>query len=243
MSPLCHPLGVNRTDRLYAIREELRRAGSRGRTAERLAEQFEVSARTIKRDISALQGGGFPVWARTGRIGGYVVDADATLPPVALTASEVSGIALALAAGHGRPFTAEARTALVKILAVTPPTTRARVERLTERVWVNHDGQDPEVLSTSIANTISSALAEQRVLSLNYRDAAGKETHRQVDPQLLAYTSGRWYLIAHCRLRDAIRWFQLDRIETARPTRQPSVDRSVADIGVPPTTARSITLE
>ena len=74
MSPLWHHSRMNRTDRLYAIREDLRRSGPRGRTAEQLATAFEISVRTVKRDISALQQGGFPVWARTGRIGGYVVD-------------------------------------------------------------------------------------------------------------------------------------------------------------------------
>ena len=73
---------MNRTDRLYALREELRRAGAAGRSAEQLADRFEVSARTVKRDISALQQGGFPVWARPGPGGGYAVEAEATLHPL-----------------------------------------------------------------------------------------------------------------------------------------------------------------
>lgn len=76
MSLVCHYLRMNRTDRLYALREELRRAGSVGRTADRLAETFEVSVRTVKRDISTLQHGGFPVWAQPGPGGGYAVTAD-----------------------------------------------------------------------------------------------------------------------------------------------------------------------
>lgn len=52
---------MNRTDRLYAIVEELRSAGAPGRTAERLARRFEVSTRTIKRDVSSLQQAGVPV--------------------------------------------------------------------------------------------------------------------------------------------------------------------------------------
>ena len=103
---------MNRTDRLYALREELRGVGSAGRTAERLAETFEVSVRTIKRDISALQHGGFPVWAQPGPGGGYAVDASATLPPVNFTDAEVSGLAAAVAAHRGQPFDGHARAAL-----------------------------------------------------------------------------------------------------------------------------------
>ena len=231
---------MNRTDRLYAIREELRRAGSRGRTAEQLAERFEVSTRTVMRDISTLQSGGFPVWARTGRIGGYVVDPAATLPPVAFTPSEISGLAVALAAQRGHPFGAEAHAALVKILAVVPDTVRARAERLAQRVWVYHDGNAQALTDSAIARTVGDGLAEQRVLALEYRDASGSVTRRRVDPQLLAYANGHWYLVAHCHLRDALRWFQLGRILGATLTRQQSEDRPIADIGEPPVGAAPV---
>ena len=65
---------MNRLDRLYALVEELRAAGSRGRSARRLAERFEVSVRTIERDILALQEAGVPISAQLGRRGGYVLD-------------------------------------------------------------------------------------------------------------------------------------------------------------------------
>ena len=54
---------MNRTDRLHALSEELRRAGQHGRTAARLAGWLEVSTRTIKRDVAALQQAGLPVWS------------------------------------------------------------------------------------------------------------------------------------------------------------------------------------
>ena len=57
---------MNRTDRLYALAEELRRVGPAGTTSTRLARLFEVSARTVKRDVSALQQAGLPVTAQAG---------------------------------------------------------------------------------------------------------------------------------------------------------------------------------
>ena len=63
---------MNRTDRLYAIVEELRAVSPRPRSASWLADRFEVSRRTIERDISALQQTGVPVWAEPGRTGGRV---------------------------------------------------------------------------------------------------------------------------------------------------------------------------
>jgi predicted DNA-binding transcriptional regulator YafY len=238
MSPLWHHSRVNRTDRLYAIREELRRAGPRGRTAAQLAAAFEISVRTVKRDISALQQGGFPVWARSGRTGGYVVDPAATLPPVNFTAVEFSALAAAIAAHRGQPFDRQARAALVKVLAVMDPQARRSASALTERIWIDHsavDGADPRR-----RNAIERAVQERRVLSLHYRDRHGVPTTRRVDPQLLAFTEGHWFLVAHCHRRQAIRWFRLDRIERASLTAQPAVDIPVEELGTPPPTAASV---
>ena len=65
---------MNRTDRLYALVEELRAVAPRPRSARQLAERYEVSARTIERDILALQESGVPIYAEAGRRGGYMID-------------------------------------------------------------------------------------------------------------------------------------------------------------------------
>ena len=65
---------MNRTDRLYALVEDLRAIAPRPRSARQLAAKYEVSTRTIERDILALQESGVPVYAETGRHGGYVID-------------------------------------------------------------------------------------------------------------------------------------------------------------------------
>src|ERR687891_466534 len=90
---------MNRVDRLYAVVEELRAAGPRGRNARRLAERFEVSVRTIERDILALQEAGVPISSQVGRRGGYLLDRSMTLPPLNFTPAE----AVATAIGLRRP--------------------------------------------------------------------------------------------------------------------------------------------
>lgn len=228
---------MNRTDRLYALREELRRAGGTGRTAGRLAEVFEVSVRTIKRDISALQHGGFPVYARPGPGGGYVVDTAATLPPVNFTDAEVSGLAAAVAAHRGQPFDGHARAALVKVLAVMDGPARTRATVVNERVWINHT-DTPQDARTR--HTIERALHEQRVLVLHYRDTHDAQTVRRVDPVLLARSRGQWYLVGNCRTRKAIRWFRLDRMTAAHLTGETAAGIPVEAVGTPPGTARAV---
>ena len=88
---------MNRTDRLYALVEELRAVAPRPRSARQLAGRYEVSTRTIERDILALQEAGVPIYAVAGRCGGYVIDKALTLPPLNFTAAEMVAMAVSLA--------------------------------------------------------------------------------------------------------------------------------------------------
>ena len=125
---------MNRTDRLYALVEELRARAPRPWPARQLAKEYEVSTRTIERDILALQESGVPVYAETGRHGGYVIDKTRTLPPVNVTAAELVALAVCLAGVEGTPFASAARSALRKVLAVAPAGQMAEAARLMDRV-------------------------------------------------------------------------------------------------------------
>nr|WP_258545114.1 HTH domain-containing protein [Micromonospora provocatoris] len=109
---------MNRTDRLYALVEELRAVSPRPRSASWLARRFEVSTRTVERDISALQGAGVPIWAEPGRTGGYVVDPGAHgWPPVNLTPAEAVAIGRRAAPARRFPVAPAAGAALRKLVA------------------------------------------------------------------------------------------------------------------------------
>src|SRR3954464_12200174 len=111
---------MNRIDRLYALVEELRAAGPRGRTARQLAVNFEVSVRTIERDVSALGQAGVPLATKTGRAGGVTLDRSMSLPPLNFTAGEAAAVAVALSRSEHVLFARDARSALLKIVAAMP---------------------------------------------------------------------------------------------------------------------------
>ncbi|MFT3877829.1 MAG: WYL domain-containing protein [Propioniciclava sp.] len=228
---------MSRTDRLYALREELRRAGPAGRSAERLAEIFEVSVRTVKRDISALQHGGFPVRARPGPGGGYVVDAAATLPPVNFTDAEASGLAAAVNAHRGQPFDGHARAALTKVLGVMDAAARERADDLGRRIWIDHTDSPDDA---RIRRAVEQAVHERRVLSVHHRTEDGAEEATRIDPVFLGHTRGCWWVVGHCRSLGAIRWFRLDRITVARALSEAADDIPVDAVGMPPPTAASV---
>lgn len=235
---------MNRTERLHAVSEELRRVGRRGTTSRRLAARFEVSERTIKRDVLALQQAGLTVWAQAGPGGGYVLDGSATLPPINFSPAQAVAVSIALAAlPPGSPFAVDARSARAKLWDALGEPDRNRAERLADRVWVlpdrtGRDGPDGTV-RTGVLRAVEQALAGSRVLAIRYRGRAGEETNRRVEPVILAYNTA-WHLVAWCRLREGIRWFRLDRIERADLTADGYAPRPVADIGVPPAGAAAV---
>ena len=81
---------MNRTDRLYALVEELRARSPRVVRSAELAERFNVTTRTIERDLHALQEACVPIWAQPGPGGGYGIIAETTLPPLNLTPAEAA---------------------------------------------------------------------------------------------------------------------------------------------------------
>jgi predicted DNA-binding transcriptional regulator YafY len=230
---------VNRTERLYAIAEELRAAGPRGRTSAWLARRLEVSTRTIKRDVDALLQAGLPVWAQAGPGGGYVLDV-ATLPPLSVTGAEAAAIAVALAALPTLPFAVDGRSALAKVLAAMPAAERERAESIASRLWLRVPEQVPR---PAVARVIDEGVRRRQVLVIGYRNRAGADTERAVEPVALAATHGHWHLLAWCRLRRAPRWFRTDRITAAHLTTEPAPEHDAATLfGTPPPDARPLSL-
>ncbi|MDR6868997.1 putative DNA-binding transcriptional regulator YafY [Microbacterium resistens] len=228
---------MKRTERLHALSETLRRRGSRGCTAGWLASEFEVSVRTIKRDLAALERSGAPIWSRPGPGGGYgMLTTGASLPPITLTATQGVALLAAVAAAPDAPYADLARAGVQKVLDVLDPETRGKARQLADRVWVD-SAPSP---GRAVRSAIEEAMTEQRVVRIGYTDAEGARTNREVEPVLFAATRGEWYLVGWCRLRDAMRWFRLTRIRHAAVTSIPCTGHPISEVGSPPVTARPV---
>lgn len=232
---------MNRTDRLYALVEELRAAAPAVRTTTALAEHFEVATRTIKRDISALQQAGVPIWGTGGPGGGYAIEDAATLPPLTFTPGEATAVAIALASQLDLPFGLDGRAALRKVLNGMSGLQREDARALAARVWVHDDGAHRPPLS----RLLEEAVRRRVVVVIDYVDRSDTASSRRpVEPMAFARTSGHWYLLAWCRRRRAGRWFRLDRVTGAVLTRQEAPERDlVATFGEPPPDAGPVVLD
>jgi predicted DNA-binding transcriptional regulator YafY len=200
---------VNRTDRLYALVEELRAVAPRPRSARWLADRFEVSVRTVERDISALQQSGVPIYAESGRTGGYCLDPAHTMPPVNLTPGEAVAMTLALRRMRGTPFRAEAASAARKLVAAMRPEDAAAAQDLAARIHLLDEGTVPPT---------PRLLGVRRVLRIGYADRNGAVTRRDVEPLGYVGKPDHWYLVAWCRLRQGVRVFRTDRITSVTVT-------------------------
>jgi predicted DNA-binding transcriptional regulator YafY len=221
----CYVATVNRTDRLYALVEELRARAPRLMRANDLAQRFEVTTRTIERDLLALQEAGVPIWAQPGPGGGYSLNVDATLPPLNLTPAEAAAIATALAATRSMPFAAAGESALRKLTGVMAAAPRTSASKLVSHIRV---AQGPShAPAETVAEVIQQALLGSVAVKLRYRDTHGSETERMVEPAGVVGTRHGWYLAAWCRLRKGPRAFRLDRIVEACVTDQAITPRSL----------------
>jgi predicted DNA-binding transcriptional regulator YafY len=188
--------------------------------AEELAHHFEVTQRTVYRDIAALGEAGVPICGEAGI--GYTLVKGYHLPPVMLTTEEAGALFVgsemvrqfADASLHG-PTT----TALDKLRAVLPPDCRDKLERLVRNTVIV--GPSPsERVGPSDRRwllTLQQAIVHRQILAVVYRGKMRtEETAREVEPLGTVFNTGAWYLVAWCRLRSDYRFFRVDRISEVK---------------------------
>ena len=225
---------------MYAIVEELRAVAPRPRSAGWLADRFEVSRRTIERDISALVQAGMPVWAEPGRTGGYCLDRTLTLPPVNFSPDEAVAVAVGLQGTAGTPFHGAGGTALRKLLAAMRDDDAAAAQELASRVHFLGSVAVPPRIPAALTDAVSA----RRVLRLRYTDKEGRFTIRDVEPVGYVGSTTAWYLLGWCRLRGGLRAFRLDRIDRVTATAEDAPRRTVhpEDVQVPEGDLRTLAL-
>jgi predicted DNA-binding transcriptional regulator YafY len=205
---------MNRTDRLVAMVLFLQ--GRRVVRAADLAAHFEVTERTVYRDISALSEAGVPIAGEAGV--GYSLMKGYHLPPVMFTGEEAAS--LFVGGELVKQFTdpslqAPMASALDKLRAVLPRDNQDQVDRLVRSTLVVGKGPSPGLEpSQPMLMPVQQGVVQGRVLRMVYRGRErDADTAREVEPLGVVYYGGAWYLVAWCRLRKDYRHFRVDRIK------------------------------
>ncbi|MGD8401883.1 MAG: YafY family protein [Bacillota bacterium] len=198
-------------DRLVAITTILLNKGPV--TAKELAERFEVSSRTIYRDIEVLAAAGVPVYATKGNGGGIALMEGFSLDRAALTSRESESILLALQTLRVVKYP-EVDLILDKLGAL--------FKNVAGTDWVEVDfspwGSGPE--EKLKFQTIRKGILERQKLEFTYLGADGKRSHRIVEPLKLFFKAKAWYLWAWCQTRQALRNFKITRMREVVLTEQ-----------------------
>jgi predicted DNA-binding transcriptional regulator YafY len=189
---------------------------TRGRmTAQQLADELEVSVRTVYRDVEELSASGIPVYADRGTHGGFQLVEGYRTRLTGLTPEEAEALFLsgypgpAAQLGLGTVLAA----AQLKVLAALPPELRSRAARLRQRFHLDAPGwfQEPDV--TPHLQQIAEAVWADRRLGMRYRRGSddGPVVERVVDPLGLVLKAGTWYLVA--RRDGGMRTYRVSRID------------------------------
>lgn len=202
-----------RASRLVALLLHLQGRGPA--TAEELAQELEVSARTIYRDVAALQEAGVPLWTEPGPGGGVRLLTGWRTTLDGLTGDEAAALLLG---GAGSAVVGELGlgTVLVaaqrKVLSTLPPELAHRADRVRARFHLDAPGwfHRPEELPA--LGAVAQAVWSDRRLDVRYR-RADREVRRRLDPLGLVLKGGTWYLVA--RHRADVRTYRVGRIAAA----------------------------
>jgi predicted DNA-binding transcriptional regulator YafY len=204
---------MNHIERLNAILIQLQ--SKRIVKASEIAERFEISLRTVYRDIRALEESGVPIGSEAG-VGYFLMD-NYKLPPVMFTKDEASALVFGeklVEKMSDNRMKSDFCSAITKIKAILKPEEKDRLEKLHNHISVLNYNSSGENYNQLFLNEIQQALITKQVIEIDYRGGYGAPaTKRLVEPIGLCNYHRRWHLFAWCRLRKEYRDFRLDRIQ------------------------------
>jgi predicted DNA-binding transcriptional regulator YafY len=188
-------------------------------TARELADELEVSLRTIYRDVEALAAAGVPVYADQGRAGGYRLVEGYRTRLTGLTEQEAAALFLVGLPGAAAAFglTAETSGAELKLLAALAPDQRDRAGRLKNRFHLDLPAwyQDAEN-SPHLAAVADAVLHDRRINVLYRRWEEPREVERVLEPYGLVLKNGSWYVVA--ATAGGMRTYRVSNILELTPT-------------------------
>lgn len=215
---------MSQLSRLIAILTLLR--SKRLLTATELSNKFNVSVRTIYRDIRKLEEAGIPVTTIEGR--GYSLMEGYHIAPVQFTEKQANALITAqhiINQHKDSSFARDFEDALIKIKSVFRTSIQEKSEQLENKIYVFNN--DYENISSNALSEIQLAITHFNFTEINYQKANDHHiTFRKIEPYALYSTNFKWILIAWCHLRNDYRAFRIDRIQHFKILNETFEDRT-----------------
>jgi predicted DNA-binding transcriptional regulator YafY len=186
-----------------------------------LAEELNVSERTVHRYMGMLEEMGIPIYTERGPYGGFALMRGYKLPPLIFTAEEATVLYMGanLVEQVWGPVYQDAVTAVTaKLDNVLPDDLRQEVSQAQQSLVVSGLAAKDLRPWAPTLQSLRAAIKARQGVRLTYRSFSLKETCREVEPYALIFRGGLWYLVGYCRLRAAMRTFRVDRIQAVAST-------------------------
>ncbi|MGK9268787.1 YafY family transcriptional regulator [Bacillus inaquosorum] len=181
--------------------------------AAELAELFEVSVRTIYRDIDSINRAGIPIVTSQGSGGGIGIMETYRLEREWLKEEELFAIASALQSVSSMCEPASHSTAYQKIKHLIPEQSAEAFKHQTEKWFIDMTAWGHTEDQKALRENISAAIDRLSTISFTYTNASGETLLRETEPYTLVCKAGHWYLYAYCLVRNDFRFFKLNRIK------------------------------
>lgn len=184
--------------------------------AQALADMFEVSLRTVYRDIDTINMAGIPVLGTSGVGGGFEIMEEYKLDKTVFSSADLSAILMGLSGLSNVIRGDELVNALAKVKSFIPADRAKDIELKANQIeidlspWMGNRNTQPYL------EMIKTALQNSRLLSFEYADRRGNKTERIAEPYQLVLKSGHWYWQGYCYKRNAYRLFRLSRISNLK---------------------------
>ena len=200
---------MNRLTRITAIIVQLQ--SKKIVTAKEIAERFEISLRTVYRDIRTIQEAGVPIGSENG-VGYFMVDGY-SLPPISLTEEEANSLIISevfIKKQGDKSLSRSFDSLLIKIKSTLKNFQKENVELLSTRTLNIQKGN---FIESNWLSEIQNSITSKKQISITYNSLYKEEiTKRNIEPQAVYFTNNVWIAIAFCHLREELREFRLDRI-------------------------------
>jgi predicted DNA-binding transcriptional regulator YafY len=213
-------------------------------TGTELAERLEVSARTIRNDVERLRSLGYPVHATRGSVGGYRLEAGASLPPLLLEDDEAVAVAIGLRTATSGAVTGIEETSLrapPNLERVLPPRLRRQVNTL-QRVTVVRR-RPVSTVAPELLTTLARLAREHFTVRFDYSDRKQTASQRRVEPYRIVNVGQRWYLVAWDLDREDWRTFRVDRVREGMSPGPRFTPRALTDADVEALISRGVPVE
>jgi len=190
-------------------------------SAKELAEHFEVSTRTIYRDVDTLSKAGIPIYATQGKNGGIALLDNFVLNKTVISEAEQNNILFAL-----KSFTATAYPEIEDTLSKL-----SSLFKKDNRNWIEVDfsnwGNDNK--SEDKFNILKEAITNNKIITFKYYNSRGDKINRKVEPTKLSFKAKAWYLKGFCLLREENRTFKINRMFDIEITEEIFISRPLSE--------------